>query len=91
MTSDFISSYLTRANHFMRLKSRVLFYNNMALTILRDLCLDEEVHTLFYMWQSQIEIEYYSVAYFKCGDQLSLTCYSTELSLRIGCTWYVNA
>ena len=52
MTSDFISSYLTRANHFMRLKSRVLFYNNnMALTILRDLCLDEEVHTLFYMWQ----------------------------------------
>ena len=69
MTSDFISSYLTRTNHFMRLKSRVLFYNNnynMALTILRDLCLDEEVHTVFYMWQSQIEIEYYSVAYFEC-------------------------
>ena len=42
MTSDFISSYLTRAHHFMRLKSRVLFHNNMALAILRDLCLDEE-------------------------------------------------
>ena len=68
MTSDFISSYLTRAHHFMRLKSRVLFYNNnfnMALTILRDLCLDEEVNTLFYIWQSQTEIEY-SVAYFRC-------------------------
>ena len=39
---DFISSYLTRAHHFMRLKSRVLFHNNMALAILRDLCLDEE-------------------------------------------------
>ena len=67
MTSDFISSYLTRAHHFTRLKSRVLFYNNncnMALTILRDLCLDEEVHTLFYMWQSQIEIKY-SVKHFK--------------------------
>ena len=64
MTSDFISSYLTRAHHFMRLKSRVLTI--MALTILRDLCLDEEVNTLFYniMWQSQIEIKY-SVAYFE--------------------------
>ena len=37
----------------------------MALTILRDLCLDEEVHTLFYMWQSQTEIKYYSVKHFK--------------------------
>ena len=67
MNSDFISSYLTRVHHFMRLKSRVLFYNNnfnMALTILRDLYLDEEVHTLFYIWQSQTEIEY-SVTYFR--------------------------
>ena len=67
MTSNFISSYLTRANHFMRFKSRALFYNNncnVALTILRYLCLDEEVNTLFYMWQSP-EIEYYSVAYFE--------------------------
>ena len=46
----------------------MVFHNNkcnMALTILKDLCLDEKVNTLFYIWQSQTEIEY-SVAYFRC-------------------------
>ena len=46
--------------------SRVFYNNNfnMALTILRNLCLDEGVNTLFYIWQSQTEIEY-SVTYFR--------------------------
>ena len=38
-----------------------------------------------YMWQSRIEIEYYSVAYFKPITKF-VVCYHAELPLRVELT-----
>ena len=52
-------------------------------------------NNLTYMWQSQIEIEYYSVVYFSIAISSaspSLTHYRAELPLGVGLiTCYVNA
>ena len=42
----------------------------------------EQLYAMIRIWQSRIDIEYYSVAYFKCTTKFD--SYSAELPLRVG-------